>query len=75
MAFFFPINRLTATRVLKGEQLLRITLADDCCDFSFYESVEEQKPYREWCLPADVINRFGSVRLLSIEEEDELFPI
>jgi hypothetical protein len=55
-----------------GDQLLKIALPDDCCDLSYYELVEEEKPYREWCLPADVINRFGSVRLLSGEEEDAL---
>jgi hypothetical protein len=55
-----------------GDQLLEISLPDDCCDLSYYKLFEEEKPYREWCLPADVIKRFGSVRLLSAEEEDAL---
>jgi len=59
----------------KGWQLLEVTLPDDCCDFSYYELVEEEKPYREWFIPAEIIKRFGSIRLLSIEEEDELFPV
>jgi len=35
-----------------GDKLLEVTLPDDCCDFSYYELVEEGKPYREWCIPA-----------------------
>ena len=55
-----------------GDQLLEVSLPEDSCDLTYYELVEEEKPYREWCLPAPVINRFGSVRLLSEEEEDAL---
>ena len=40
---------------------------------SQYEWIEEGKGYREWLVPADLLNRFGSVRLLSGEEESELF--
>jgi hypothetical protein len=46
-----------------GDKLLEVNLPDGCCDFSYYELVEEGKPYREWCIPAEVINRHGTVRL------------
>lgn len=56
----------------KGEQLLEITLLEDCCDLDYYEIVEESSGYREWCLPAEILNRFGKIRLLSPEEELEI---
>jgi hypothetical protein len=50
-----------------GDDLLKVTLPDGCCDFSYYELVEEGKPYREWCIPAEIINRHGTVRLVITE--------
>ena len=37
---------------------------------SYYELVEDGKPYREWCIPAEIINRHGAVRLLMVKSED-----
>jgi hypothetical protein len=48
-----------------GDKLLEVRLPDECCDFSYYELVEEGKPYREWCIPAEIINRYGTVRLVT----------
>ena len=45
-----------------GDDLLKVTLPDDCCDSSYYELVEEGKPYREWCIPAEIINQHGTVQ-------------
>ena len=45
-----------------GEDLLAVTVPDDL-DLGYYEVVEEGKPYREWCVPADLLNEHGSVRL------------
>jgi hypothetical protein len=50
-----------------GDKLLEVTLPDECCDFSYYELVEEGKPYREWCIPAEIIKRHGTVRLVRTE--------
>jgi hypothetical protein len=50
-----------------GNHLLEVILPDDCCDFSYYELVEEGKPYREWCIPAEIINRHGTVQLAATE--------
>jgi hypothetical protein len=34
--------------------------------------VEEHKPYREWCVPAALINARASVTLMSDDDVDEL---
>jgi hypothetical protein len=44
----------------KGMELFVVELPDDL-DLADYELVEEGKPYREWIVPADVLNA-GSVR-------------
>jgi hypothetical protein len=49
----------------KGEQLLEVTLPEDCCDWDYYEIVEEGKGFREWCVPADIINRNAKLRLVT----------
>jgi hypothetical protein len=51
----------------EGDKLLEVNLPDGCCDFSYYELVEEGKPYGEWCIPAKIINRNGAVRLVTTE--------
>jgi hypothetical protein len=45
----------------KGGHLLEITLRPDC-DISAYELIEEGKPYREWCVPAKIINERMMIR-------------
>jgi hypothetical protein len=57
----------------KGDQLLEVTLPLACAfDISEYELIEEDGPlYREWCVPSDIINRNGTVRLLNEEEAEE----
>jgi hypothetical protein len=48
----------------KGTQLLEVTLPIAESEISDYELIEG-KPYREWCLPAKLINRSGTVRLIT----------
>jgi len=45
-----------------GEALLQIDIAEDL--HAAFEWVEESKPYREWLVPAAVLNDAGTVRLL-----------
>lgn len=33
-----------------------------------YEWIQEESPYREWCIPAAIINEHGRVELLSDDE-------
>lgn len=55
----------------KGEDVLEVALPDDL-DLGDYELVQEGSTYREWCVPAELINTRGTVRLLSDDELDEL---
>jgi hypothetical protein len=54
----------------KGDQLLEIALPS-LHDISDYELIEDGKPYREWCVPAEILNRYARTRLLKQEEENE----
>jgi hypothetical protein len=54
----------------KGEDVLEVVLPDDV-DLDDYEIVCEIGTYREWCVPAELINSRGRVRLLSFEETEE----
>jgi hypothetical protein len=56
----------------KGRQLLEVTMPDSI-DLSYYELVEEDKPYREWCIPAEIINRNATLRLVPFDEEPSRF--
>jgi len=59
----------------KGRQLLAITFPRNF-DLSYWELVEEsgEQPYREWCVPAEIINQHAMVRLLTAEEEEDIVP-
>jgi hypothetical protein len=63
-----PVDRNEGT---KGRQLLEITLPLSC-DVSEYELIEKGKTYREWCVPAEIINKNATVRLLSAKEALDL---
>ena len=55
-----------------GDEVLALTLADSL-DLDEWELVEEHKPYREWCIPARVLNaRARMVRLLTETALDEV---
>jgi hypothetical protein len=56
-ASFWRSKPLSVHEGTGGELLLEVNLPDDCCDFPYYELVEEGKPYREWCIPAAIINQ------------------
>jgi hypothetical protein len=51
----------------KGDQVFRVELPDDV-DLSDYELIEEHKPYREWCVPAALINKRATVTLMTDDE-------
>jgi hypothetical protein len=54
----------------KGDAVLGLALPDTL-DLDEWELVEDGKPYREWCIPAQVLNTHAVVRLLSEDEIDE----
>jgi hypothetical protein len=53
----------------KGDQVLRVEFHDDV-DLDDFEVVEEHKPYREWCVPTELISGRASVTLMSDDEVD-----
>lgn len=63
---------LSVNEGAKGFTLLvvELDLPDD--EIACYELIEVGKPYREFCIPADMVNRSGRVRPVSYEEEREL---
>lgn len=46
----------------KGDQVLRVEFRDDV-DLREFEVIEDGKPYREWCVPAALINTEATVTL------------
>jgi hypothetical protein len=52
-----------------GDELLEIILD---CDISEYQLIYEGANYREWCVPAILLNREAKVRLMTSEEEDPI---
>ena len=59
---FFSDRPLDCNDGANGDQLLQVTLPDSL-DISAHELIEEDKTYREWCIPAQLINRYGLIRL------------
>ena len=51
--------------------VLRVEFRNDA-DLAASEVIEEHKGYREWCIPAEIINTRATVTLLSQEEVEEL---
>jgi hypothetical protein len=56
----------------RGDQVLAVELPDDL-DLDPFELIEDMKPYREWCVPAQLVNEHGAVRMLSQDELDEMW--
>lgn len=54
-----------------GEQVIEVTLPIGL-DLSEHEIIEEHKGYREWCIPAAVLNASGILRLLTEDEADDV---
>ncbi|MFG1931319.1 hypothetical protein ACGFK1_11760 [Mycobacterium sp. NPDC048908] len=54
-----------------GDQVLRVEFGDGV-DTSDFEVIEEHKPYREWCVPAAIINAHATVTRMSDDEVDEV---
>lgn len=57
----------------KGDQVLEVTFPGEV-DLAPYELVEECKPYREWCVPAELLSRCAAVRLLKDDEAEQATP-
>ena len=54
-----------------GDTLLFVDLALSEEEIAKYEWIEEWKTYREWQIPADLVNENASIRIATEEEADE----
>ena len=56
-----------------GDTLIRVTLPLGRRTLSEFEVVEELKPYREWQLPAELVNRFSTSKtIISLAREQAI---
>ncbi len=51
------------------DTVLRVTLDIPESELAEWELVEEGKPYREWLIPARIINQCGVISIVGDEEE------
>jgi len=54
-----------------GDSVLLVDLALSGKEIAQFEWIEEGKPYREWQIPAKLINENASIRVATEEEVDE----
>jgi hypothetical protein len=52
-----------------GNVLLRIKLDKRRREIAKFEWIEDGKGYREWLMPAALINKFGAVEIQEIDDE------
>jgi hypothetical protein len=55
----------------KGDELLEVLLPDGT-DLSEYELIEEGKPWREWCVPAALLNRMARAAVVPDDQDAEI---
>jgi hypothetical protein len=53
-----------------GDEVIEVALPDDL-DLDDFELIQDGKPFREWCVPAGLINAQGHLRLMDIDEDDD----
>jgi hypothetical protein len=61
---------LDANEGASGRDLLVVDIPEDA--LADYEWVEEGKPYREWLVPAELVNRYP-VSQVAQDDEDDLW--
>lgn len=59
---------LTIFEGAKGNHLLSLEIPDDLLDE--YEWIEEEKTYREFLVPADIVNRYGPPEMCDEDDYD-----
>jgi hypothetical protein len=57
-----------------GNALLRIELAMEEREIGSFEWIEDGKPYREWLMPAALLNEFGKIEIAEIDEPSPPWP-
>lgn len=68
---FFADLPVDCNEGAKGDQVIEVTLPDSVSldDFELVYEDPRMRSFREWCVPASLINQHGSLRLIA---EDEL---
>ena len=56
----------------KGEQVFRVEFADEA-DIQEFEIIQDGSPYREWCVPAALINSRATVTLMRDDDVEEYY--
>ena len=62
---------MDANEGAKGDQVLQVVFNEDIDLNDFddrFEIIEEGKPYREWCVPAALINEHATAALMTDDE-------
>jgi hypothetical protein len=54
---FFSNYPLDENEGAKGRVVLTVKIPMDI--ITDYELIEDGKPYREWCIPAEIVNRYS----------------
>lgn len=67
---FFSDYPLDINEGAKGDTVLKLDVPED--EILDYEIVEEDKTYREFCIPADLVNRYGQPIVVQEDEMEEL---
>lgn len=52
-----------------GNALIRIELAKEEPEIESFGWIEDGKPYREWLIPASLLNDFGKLEIQEIDDE------
>jgi hypothetical protein len=69
LAFWFPTGRSDENKGACGNAQIRIELAKDEGEIAAFQWIEDDKSFREWLVPANLINEFGSVEIQEIDAE------
>ncbi len=57
---------MTVNEGAKGDQVLRVEIPG-YVDLADFELIEDGKPYREWCVPAALVNEHATVELIDVD--------
>ena len=68
---FVSDTPLDSTEGTNGDQLIEVTLPGEV-NLDEFELVQEGMPYRQWCVPAELLNTCAHLHLLSEDEETDL---
>ena len=66
---FLSDRPLDGNEGAKGDCLIEVVVDENA--IAQYELSEDGKPYREWNIPAEILNQLRTRRILSSEEEEE----